>query len=134
VSFLGVAFGRAIKARRKELKMSQAEFASEMEVEPPTASRWETGQSLPVNERIDEILKVLKLSADAFLHRMTAPVALKVAERSAEYRSDESAKLAILRLVLDMSEADARGLLATLESDVPDLGSDEVETPATRRR
>jgi transcriptional regulator with XRE-family HTH domain len=70
MSFLSEAFGRVIKMRRKELKLSQAALAELSNSEGPTVSRWESGEFLPSNETTDKILKIIDLSAPEFLARM----------------------------------------------------------------
>jgi len=119
VSFLSVAFGKAFKARRKELGLNQAKAAEGMGTEGPTISRWESGEFLPVSETIDKTLKVLKLSGDEFLRRM-APVEVEINPPATPAEPTYDAAIALLSayqtapqparalalFVLSLSEAD----------------------------
>jgi transcriptional regulator with XRE-family HTH domain len=118
--------GRKIRKRRRLAGFkTQDDLARALGCDRTRVSRWESGEESPRKFR-DQLMSALGVGPD-FFEEETPPSVVRDG-------APESAKLAILRLVLDMSDADARGLLATLESDVPDLGSDEIETPATRRR
>ncbi len=59
--------GNKIARKRKDLGMTQAEFAERMSVTRQTVSRWEAGAVLPDIDRIGEIAGLLGVSCDYLL-------------------------------------------------------------------
>ena len=60
--------GEALKIRREELGMDQAELAAAVGTTQQTVSRWERGLSLPRPKRVIALAQVLDLDAQ-LLHR-----------------------------------------------------------------
>ena len=59
--------GGKIAAKRKDLGMTQTEFAEKMCVTRQTVSRWEAGTVLPDIEKIGDIAEILGVSCDYLL-------------------------------------------------------------------
>lgn len=59
--------GNKITAKRKDLGMTQSEFAEKLFVTRQTVSRWEAGTVMPDIEKIADIAKVLDVSCDYLL-------------------------------------------------------------------
>lgn len=59
--------GSKIAGKRKDLGMTQQEFADEMAVTRQTVSRWETGTVLPDIDKISDIAELLGVSCDYLL-------------------------------------------------------------------
>ena len=59
--------GSKIAKKRKDLGMTQSEFAEKMCVTRQTVSRWEAGTVLPDIDRIGEVAELLGVSCDYLL-------------------------------------------------------------------
>ena len=59
--------GRKIAAKRKDLGLTQIEFAERLSVTRQTVSRWEAGTVLPDIEKIADIAAILGVSCDYLL-------------------------------------------------------------------
>lgn len=59
--------GNKIAAKRKNLGLTQAEFAEEMSVTRQTVSRWEAGTVMPDIDKIGDIAAYLGVSCDYLL-------------------------------------------------------------------
>ena len=59
--------GNKITKKRKDLGMTQSEFAEKMCVTRQTVSRWEAGTVLPDIDRIGEVAELLGVSCDYLL-------------------------------------------------------------------
>jgi len=59
--------GIKIAEKRKNLGMTQIEFAEKMHVTRQTVSRWEAGTALPDIDKIGEIADILEVSCDYLL-------------------------------------------------------------------
>lgn len=59
--------GNKIAKKRKDLGMTQSEFADRLSVTRQTVGRWETGTALPDIDKISEIASILKVSCDYLL-------------------------------------------------------------------
>lgn len=87
MSFLSDAFGRTLKSLRSDQGIRQDKLGI---AEGATVSRWESGQFLPGDDKIEEILKALKVEPDEFLRHMagiTNKPALEVSEILQELKS-----------------------------------------------
>ena len=56
--------GNKIAKKRKDLGMTQSEFAEKMCVTRQTVSRWEAGTVLPDIDRIGEVAELLGVSCE----------------------------------------------------------------------
>ena len=61
------ALGTKIAGKRKELGMTQIEFAEKLMVTRQTVSRWEAGTVMPDIEKIADIASLLEVSCDYLL-------------------------------------------------------------------
>lgn len=61
--------GEKIAEKRKNLGMTQLEFADRMSVTRQTVSRWEAGTVLPDIEKIADIAQILEVSCDYLLKK-----------------------------------------------------------------
>lgn len=61
------ALGSKIAGKRKDLGMTQQEFADKMAVTRQTVSRWEAGTVLPDIDKISDIAELLGTSCDYLL-------------------------------------------------------------------
>jgi len=59
-----LAFGRFIEERRKALGITLCGFAAELEIAPAYMSDIEKGRRYPPDKKLDDIAKILKLSAE----------------------------------------------------------------------
>ena len=59
--------GNKIAKKRKDLGMTQVEFAEKMNVTRQTVSRWEAGAVMPDIEKIGDIAELLGVSCDYLL-------------------------------------------------------------------
>ena len=59
--------GKKIANRRKDLGITQIEFADEMMVTRQTVSRWEAGTVLPDIDKISQIADILEVTCDYLL-------------------------------------------------------------------
>jgi len=59
--------GKRIKDLRKELRLSQSEFAEKLLTTQDTVSLWELDKSIPTTEFIINICKTFSVSADYLL-------------------------------------------------------------------
>ena len=59
--------GNKIARKRKDLGLTQNEFADELNVTRQTVSRWEAGTVMPDIDKIADIAKILKVSCDYLL-------------------------------------------------------------------
>ena len=59
--------GRKIAAKRKDLGLTQSEFAEKMSVTRQTVSRWEAGTVMPDVDKIGDIAAILGVSCDYLL-------------------------------------------------------------------
>ena len=59
--------GNKIAAKRKDLGMTQIDFAEKLNVTRQTVSRWEAGTVMPDIEKIPDIAAVLGVSCDFLL-------------------------------------------------------------------
>ncbi len=59
--------GNKIAAKRKDLGMTQIDFAEKLSVTRQTVSRWEAGTVMPDIEKIPDIASVLGVSCDYLL-------------------------------------------------------------------
>ena len=59
--------GNKIAMKRKDLGMTQTEFADKMSVTRQTVSRWEAGTVMPDIDKIGEIASILGVSCDFLL-------------------------------------------------------------------
>ena len=59
--------GNKIAKKRKDLGMTQSEFAERLCVTRQTVGRWETGTALPDIDKISEIASILDVSCDYLL-------------------------------------------------------------------
>ncbi|MBR6472719.1 MAG: helix-turn-helix transcriptional regulator [Firmicutes bacterium] len=59
--------GNKIAMKRKDLGMTQTEFADKMSVTRQTVSRWEAGTVMPDIDKIGEIASILGVSCDYLL-------------------------------------------------------------------
>ena len=59
--------GRKIAGKRKDLGMTQSEFAEKMAVTRQTVSRWEAGTVMPDVDKIGDIAGILGVSCDYLL-------------------------------------------------------------------
>ena len=57
-----IGIGAKIKARRKELKMSQNELSDKVGVHFTSISVWETGKAVPARDNIEALEKALGIS------------------------------------------------------------------------
>ena len=60
-------FGTKLAQKRKELGMTQSEFADRLCVTRQTVGRWETGSVLPDIDKISDIASLLDVSCDYLL-------------------------------------------------------------------
>ena len=60
-------FGERLKARRKEMGMTQQMLADQLYVTKQTVSGWECGTRLPDVNLVIKIAKVLEISLEEFL-------------------------------------------------------------------
>ncbi len=60
-------FGKKIAQKRKDLGMTQIEFAEKLCVTRQTVSRWEAGTVLPDIDKISDIASLLQVSCDYLL-------------------------------------------------------------------
>ena len=92
-------FGEAVKIRREELGLDQAELGSRVGVGQQTVSRWETGLAVPRPSRLTGLAEVLGLESE-YLHRLAgylpadrsspaADLVHAVYERAAELSDEE---------------------------------------------
>jgi transcriptional regulator with XRE-family HTH domain len=61
------ALGTKIAAKRKDLGMTQIEFAEKLSVTRQTVSRWEAGTVMPDIDKISDIAELLGVSCDYLL-------------------------------------------------------------------
>jgi len=61
------ALGMKIAAKRKDLGMTQIEFAEKLSVTRQTVSRWEAGTVMPDIDKISDIAELLGVSCDYLL-------------------------------------------------------------------
>ena len=61
------ALGTKIAAKRKDLGMTQTEFAESLSVTRQTVGRWETGVAVPDIDKISDIADILGVSCDYLL-------------------------------------------------------------------
>ena len=61
------ALGTKIAAKRKDLGMTQIEFAEKLSVTRQTVSRWEAGTVMPDIDKIGDIAELLGVSCDYLL-------------------------------------------------------------------
>lgn len=61
------ALGTKIAAKRKDLGMTQSEFADRLSVTRQTVGRWETGAAVPDIDKISDIADILGISCDYLL-------------------------------------------------------------------
>lgn len=85
--------GTKIARKRKDLGMTQSEFAERLNVTRQTVGRWETGAILPDIEKIADIAGILGVSCDYLLRdevgdpeEAAAPAAVSRLLRAAEGR------------------------------------------------
>lgn len=105
--------GEVIRARRKELGLSQKDLADRANVEEPqTVSRWERGINGPTD--LDAVARALEWTADEMLRRLT-PIGQK--ERREIFPAGPTQ--------LDRIEAKLNDLIVLL-TEVPDAGPAEV--------
>ena len=60
-------FGNKVAKRRKDLGMTQIEFADALSVTRQTVSRWEAGTVIPDVDKIGDIANILQVSCDYLL-------------------------------------------------------------------
>ena len=70
--------GETIKRRRKELGMTQTEFAEKLDISSKTVSRWESGVQLPDVILVPEIASVLGISVNELYGITEGPSSDKV--------------------------------------------------------
>lgn len=56
--------GEFIAIRRKYLRMTQEELSQKLHVSKSAVAKWETGRGIPDRENINNLSKVLKVSAE----------------------------------------------------------------------
>lgn len=61
-------FGKFISAKRKELKMSQAELAEKLNIDSKTLSKWENGANYPDLESANKIADIFNVSLTDILN------------------------------------------------------------------
>lgn len=61
--------GIRIQIRRKELGLTQGEFADKLNISPQAVSKWETGLGMPDISSLPEIARVLDMSIDELFGR-----------------------------------------------------------------
>lgn len=61
--------GIRIQARRKELGLTQGEFADQLNISPQAVSKWETGLGFPDLSSLPDIARVLEMSIDELFGR-----------------------------------------------------------------
>lgn len=61
--------GIRIQARRKELGLTQGEFADQLNISPQAVSKWETGLGMPDISSLPDIARVLDMSIDELFGR-----------------------------------------------------------------
>ena len=59
--------GNKIARKRKDLGMTQIEFADKLNVTRQTVSRWEAGTVMPDIDKISDIASLLQVSCDYLL-------------------------------------------------------------------
>lgn len=59
-------FGDKLRRARERANFTQAELAEELDVEPSTVSKWETGKDFPGQEHVPTIVKTLGTAPDYF--------------------------------------------------------------------
>jgi transcriptional regulator with XRE-family HTH domain len=62
-----VELGNKIALKRKDLGLTQSEFAEKMSVTRQTVSRWEAGTAMPDIEKIGDIATILGVTCDYLL-------------------------------------------------------------------
>lgn len=73
---------RSIRAQRKRLKLTQAQYAQLIGVSPPTVLMWEKGKAAPRDEKLAALIGVRKISATVARRRLgLAPVKRKAVAR-----------------------------------------------------
>ena len=91
--------GSRIAKQRKDLGMTQIEFAERMHVTRQTVSRWESGAAMPDIEKLGDIATILGVDCDYLLRGVTS-------RRSEAGRLLNSAKGRKVRLTFFEDEAD----------------------------
>ncbi|MCW6683061.1 helix-turn-helix domain-containing protein [Aerococcaceae bacterium NML160702] len=66
--------GARIKSIRKNLGLTQTEFAKKINATLPAVSNWETGRNVPNNERLKAIAKIGDMTVDELLYGSTDEV------------------------------------------------------------
>jgi transcriptional regulator with XRE-family HTH domain len=64
-----VRFGKYIRDRREELKLTQEDIAAQLGVSQPLVSRWEQGKDSPV-DRIDHLARILEVPLIQLVERV----------------------------------------------------------------
>ena len=99
--------GNKISRKRKDLGMTQMEFADKLNVTRQTVSRWEAGTVLPDIDKIPDIASLLEVSCDYLLKD----------DRSEE---EEAVTRGVSRLLMDAKGRKVRLSFFDEEAD-PDL-------------
>ncbi len=60
--------GSYVRSTRRGLKMSQSKFAKRIGVSPVTIARWETGDTVPSDEKIQSLLSLTKQISEGDTH------------------------------------------------------------------
>lgn len=108
-------FGKRLTARRKQLKMSQAELAKRLGMARTSVTQWETGGKIPSVTALDHLTKILDVSMDwltgkyneeeqQFMNEIEAkkPVAEIAADHEISYKGhvlDEEQKKWLIRFL-----------------------------------
>ena len=75
--------GERIRARRKELGMTQAQLAEKLYISNKAVSKWETGESNPDIALLPRLAEILEMSTDELLGRSSnTPPAVTLLEKS----------------------------------------------------
>ena len=102
--------GNKIAQKRKDLGMTQAEFAERMNVTRQTVSRWEAGTVMPDIEKLGSIADLLGVSCDYLLRDDVSEMPAVPASRVSRLLQSVTGKT--VRLTFFDGEADADLALA----------------------
>ena len=99
-------FGKKIAQKRKDLGMTQIEFAEKLSVTRQTVSRWEAGTVLPDIDKIPDIALILDVSCDYLLKDENEEERQNATDAISRLLMDAKGKTVVLSFFEDEADID----------------------------